>query len=300
MGCDFPISAWRTPPGSPTAMTFNPMKALNSTNPINLPCGRCTGCRLERSRQWAVRIMHEAQLHEENSFLGLTFSDEHLPVDYSIDQRHMQLFMKRLRDKLEPKQVRFFLCGEYGDHGQRPHYHIILFNHAFLSDRKLYKRTRNGDQLFTSPTLEQLWPYGFSTIGSVTFNSAAYTARYAMKKMYGEKNADYYLREHPLHHFIVRVKPEFLLMSRRPGIGAKWIQKYRRDVYPHDHVVTNGFPSKPPRFYDQQLSEEEAEQIKRRRIKDSLKQKEHRSNRRRFAKVQVRDARISNLKKDTL
>lgn len=244
--------------------------------------------------------MHEAQLHTENCFLTLTFANEHLPIDYSVDVRDTQLFLKRLRDHIKPTRVRFFACGEYGDKDQRPHYHLILFNHAFLSDRKLLKTTRNGDKLYTSATLEKLWPFGQSSIGNVTFNSAAYVARYAMKKITGDRAEAHYLREHPLHHFIVRTKPEFLVMSRRPGIGADWITKYRSDVYPSDEVIVNGHPSKPPRFYDQQLTEEELETISRRRRKDGLAYKEHRSDRRRFTKMQVRDARIQNLKKDQL
>lgn len=304
MGCDFPLKAYRSqeinPATGKSQLTFNPKLARNSLNPVDLPCGRCTGCRLERSRQWAVRIMHEAQLHDDNCFITLTFNDEHLPVDYSVDPRDMQLFFKKLRKSLEPKKVRFFLCGEYGDLNLRPHYHIILFGHAFLNDRKLFKRNKHGHHLYTSPSLEQLWPYGLSSLGEVTFNSAAYVARYAMKKITGKGAEAHYLREHPLHHFICRTRPEFLLMSRRPGIGAPWLGKFKSDVYPSDEVIVNGVPSKPPRFYDQQLTEEQQKQIQLRRRKDALKKKEHRSDRRRFAKKLVRDARIQNLKKDQL
>lgn len=304
MGCDFPLKAYRSQEINPetgrSQLTFNPKHARNSTNPIDLPCGRCTGCKLERSRQWAVRIMHESQCHPENSFLTLTFANEHLPVDYSVDVRDTQLFLKRLRDHIEPRKIRFFLCGEYGDKDQRPHYHIILFNYAFLHDRKLLKTTRNGDKLYTSATLEKLWPFGQSSIGNVTFNSAAYTARYAMKKITGDKAEAHYLREHPLHHFIVRTKPEFLTMSRRPGIGFPWINKYMSDVYPSDEVIVDGHRMRPPRFYDQLLSEEDLKIQLAARRKNALKTKEHRSDRRRWVKAQVRDARITDLKKDQL
>lgn len=300
MGCDFPLKAWRTPPGSDQALTFNPLRALNSTNPMNIPCGRCTGCKLERSRQWAVRIMHEAQLHSENCFITLTFANEHLPVDYSVDPRHMQLFFKRLRKALFPKTVRFFLCGEYGELENRPHYHIILFNHSFTSDRLLYRTTQHEHKLYTSPSLSKVWPYGLATLGEVTFNSAVYTARYAMKKISGPKADAHYLREHPLHHFIVRTRPEFLLMSRKPGIGANWFNKFKSDVYPSDEVIVNGHKSRPPRFYDNQLTEDEQDEIKRRRRAAALPQKQHDNNRRRVAKRDVRDARIQTLKKDQL
>lgn len=297
MGCDFPIPAWRTPHGSPTALTFNPMKALNSTNPLHVPCGKCTGCRLERSRQWAMRCMHEAQMHEHNSFITLTYSDDHLPIDGSISVRALQLFMKKLRKQRHPETVRFLACGEYGERNLRPHYHLLLFG-VDWPDRKLYSRQKNGHWLYTSDLLSSLWPYGLAPIGELTFESAAYTARYSMKKIVG-KNADaHYVRQHPIHGFFCRVKPEFLLMSRKPGLGATWLDKYKRDVFPNDEVIVNGFPTKPPRFYDEQLSEEDLDEIKRRRRKDALPSKPHNTNARRHARATVRDARIKGYKRN--
>lgn len=238
-------------------------------------------------------------MHEENSFLTLTFANEHLPVDYSVSVRDMQLFMKKLRKAVQPKNVRFFLCGEYGDDYQRPHYHIILFNHDF-NDKTIYKYNHKDQPLFTSTSLSKLWPYGLATLGDVTFESAAYTARYCMKKINGPEADQHYVRQHPLHGFFVRVKPEFTLMSRRPGLGQTWFERYKTDVFPSDQVIINGVPSRAPRFYLDQLSEKESTAVKRLRRKQALPSKEHRTNRRRVDRVQVRDARINKLKRDKL
>ena len=301
MGCDFPIKAYRSPEFNPATgkrlLTFNPIKSVDSTNAIDIPCGRCMGCRLDRSQQWAIRCMHEAEMHEQNSYLTLTFSDEHLPVDYSVSTRDMQLFMKKLRKSVHPKLVRFYLGAEYGDKTLRPHYHLILFGHDF-SDKQKFKQNKQGQWLYTSEELSKLWPYGHATLGDVSFDSAAYVARYCTKKIGGDPAEQHYLRVHPLHGFICRVKPEFSLMSRMPGIGQSWFEKYRSDVFPSDQCIVNGRAVSMPRFYLKQLSETEAKAIQRSRRKKALAFKPHKTNRRRHDRVIVRDSRIKNLTRD--
>lgn len=300
MGCDFPIPAYRSteinPATGKSRITFNPKHARNSQNfGLHLPCGRCMGCKLEKSKQWAVRCDKEAQLHPENCFVTLTYSNDHLPVDYSVHPRHMQLFFKKLRKSIFPKKVRFYLGAEYGDQNLRPHYHVILFNHDF-NDKIFYERSTRGHTLYTSRNLSKLWPYGLSTIGSVTFESAGYTARYSTKKITGPQASDFYLRVHPLHGFICRVRPEFSLMSRRPGIGQGWIEKYQDEVYQSDSVIVRGKEVKPPRFFDQQLTEEEQLALSRERKAKSI-QRPTLNNRNRADKQEVRNARISTLKR---
>ena len=107
---------------------------------LQLPCGQCVGCRLERSRQWVVRCIHEASLYENNCFLTLTYSDDCLPNGNDLIYRHFQLFMKRLRKRFG-SNIRFYMCGEYGDLFGRPHYHACLFNFD-APDKVLYRRTR--------------------------------------------------------------------------------------------------------------------------------------------------------------
>lgn len=217
---------------------------LGRVVPCPLPCGRCIGCRLERSRQWAMRCVQEASLYRQNSFITLTYDEDHVPEDYSLRKRDWQLFMKRLRKAFPGKKIRFFACGEYGENTFRPHYHAILFNHQFDDRVVVTKETDSGIvNVWQSPTLNKIWAQGYTSAGDMTFESAAYVARYCLKKINGaEAEAHYFGRE-----------PEFSLMSRMPGIGADWLRKYRKDVYPNDVCFARGKPCKPPKFYDDQL-----------------------------------------------
>jgi len=308
MACDTPLTAYRSQEFNPATgrygLTFNPLKSLSGT-PVKVPCSKCIGCKLERSRQWAVRCKHEAQLHPENCFVTLTYDREHLPVDYSVHPRVMQLFLKKLRKTIEPKKVRFFLGAEYGDKNLRPHYHVILFNHDF-TDKIFYEKTDRGDYLYTSPSLTNLWGQGLATVGAMTFESAAYTARYSTKKITGPKASDFYLREHPDHHFICRVRPEFGLMSRGNnsgdpvwggGIGSGWLAKYKSDVYPSDEVISNGRPARPPRFYDQQLTEEELHPIALKRSIEGKKHKQPDTYNNFLGRTETRAGKMSSLKR---
>lgn len=218
--------------------------------PVQIPCGRCIGCRLEYSRQWAVRLMHENQLHDKSCFLTLTYDQEHLPEDLSLHKEHYQKFMKRLRKSLGRERIRFFACGEYGDLNARPHYHAIIFGYD-PEDKLFYKDTPAG-RLWLSPSLSRLWSNGFVVGGSVSFESAAYVARYVMKKQYGLSRGNHYRGPDTERTGLLR-EPEFVLMSRRPGLASAWFDRFRTDVYPRDMVVQSGFRSKPPRYYDSRL-----------------------------------------------
>lgn len=303
MGCDFPSKAYRTAEFGPSGkrlITFNPTKAIDSaTGGFDLPCGVCTGCRLENSRQWAVRMLHEAQLHEYNCFLTLTYDPETVPADNSLDLSALQNFMKRIRahaDYHYNNKIRFFACGEYGDQNFRPHYHAIIFNHDF-PDKILYSQ-KNNQKLYTSPTLSKLWPDGFTTLGPVNYTTASYCARYTMKKRGGKKAADYYYRLSPTDGNYYSVRPEFSVMSRRPGIGSAWLEKFKNDVFPSGFVVADGKPQPVPRFYKLRLKEEEQQVLKRQSRRAALRFKAEKTNARRHARALVRDARISKLKRN--
>lgn len=238
MACYFPLNAYKAKAKDPSKIeiTFHRSKSWRGQE-IRLPCGQCIGCRLERARQWAVRCVHEASLHEKNCFLTLTYNQENLPEGQSLCLDHFQKFMKRLRRKYG-SGIRFFHCGEYGDELGRPHYHALLFNFDF--DDKKYWSEKNGNKVYTSESLSTLWPYGFGVIGDVTFESAGYVARYALKKVTGASAPSYYGDK----------KPPYVTMSRRPGIGYEWFNKYRGDVYPLDRVIVRGVSGKAPRYYD--------------------------------------------------
>lgn len=210
--------------------------------PVSVPCGRCIGCRLEYARQWAVRCMHEASLYERNCFVTLTYEDKYLPPDGGLCPRDMVLFLKRLRKRYD-YPIRYFQCGEYGERLGRPHHHVLLFNHDF-ADKVALNNVFGERNVWRSKELEELWPFGRSEIGTVTFESAGYVARYSMKKVTGAAAADWYMGRHP----------EYLTMSRRPGIGYGWLMKFAADVYPDDMLIVNGVRCKPPRFYDEMLA----------------------------------------------
>lgn len=243
MACYHPMPAVRLANGDVTFVSRTKVDG----HAIYLPCGQCVGCRLERSRQWAVRCMHERSMHERACFVTLTYDDEHLPPGKSLNYPDVQKFLRRLRKRVGVP-IRFYLCGEYGDDTDRPHYHICLFGFDF-PDKAYYRRTKSGERIYVSMLLEQLWPFGMSSIGDVTWQSAAYVARYCMSKVTGDLAESHYevITE---DGEIIRRVPEFNQMSRKPGIGATWLEKYRKDVFPRDYVVVNGVKCRPPRFYD--------------------------------------------------
>lgn len=289
MPCFYPLTAWRGKIVNPTGkrpLVFSANKAQWSDKPLEIACGQCTGCRLDRSRQWAMRCMHEAQLYEKNIFLTLTFDEATLykrSNPFTVDVRDFQLFMKRLRKKYG-KGIRFYHCGEYGEccrlcgrsrtycdcgtfHTSlgRPHYHACIFNHDF-DDKELYRVTHQGKRLYTSRSLSDLWPFGFATFGGVEFESAAYVARYIMKKVNGEKADEidaFSLRPYERMNLttgeVFLCAKEYTTMSRGGrgcngenlgGIGKRWYDEYKDDVYPHDYVVVNGVKCRPPKYYD--------------------------------------------------
>lgn len=250
MPCYKPLRAWHSKfinPSGKRSMVFSRASAIQPDDPIDLPCGQCIGCRLERSRQWAVRCCHEAQLYKDNCFITLTYNDKYIPIDRSLDVSVFQKFMKRLRFKYG-EGIRFFHCGEYGELNGRPHYHACLFNFDF-PDKKLWKIS-NNNRLYVSKSLDELWGFGFCTIGDVTFESAAYVARYIMKKITGDAAEQHYEYIDQTTGEIFQRKPEYTTMSRRPGIGKGFFDQFSTDIFPHDYVVINGKKIRPPKYYD--------------------------------------------------
>ena len=285
-------SAAKTEDGK-RSIVFNVNDALTD-RPLNVPCGKCTGCRLARSRDWAIRCSHEADSHACNSFLTLTYNAANLPKYGTLVPQDMRKFLGRLRDHLKPHRIRFFGCGEYGDQLSRPHYHICLFGFDFGADRVLFKRTRNGHGLYISPFLTKTWGKGHAVIGDLTFESAAYTARYVMKKQGGDNAPFHYAALDYSDGSIYSRVPEFVRMSlgRKDGpkgLGEQWIEKYWKDVYPSDEVTLltpKGLKRwKPPRYYDKWLEKNQPDvyrEVKRNRIL--------------FGKKHADDSRSSRLK----
>lgn len=240
MPCYKPISAWRSAAG---AVEF---VDRGSGDPLSLACGQCVGCRLERSRQWAVRCMHEASLHSSNWFLTLTYRDA---PKYGLRYRDFQLFMRRLRRRRS--DVRFYMCGEYGSLTGRAHFHAALFNVDF-PDRRYWRKAPCGEDCFRSAELERIWPQGHSELGSLTFESASYIARYIVGKRTGEEDCYYDVLD-PDTGEVWRRTPEFNRMSLNPAIGRDWLRLYWSDVR-SGRVVVNGHEATVPKYYRRYLS----------------------------------------------
>lgn len=291
MSCLHPRQAWyffaRNPKTGNRIISFSPVNVITGQyhrpgtyQLIATPCRQCLACRLKYSSGWAVRMMHESSLYEDNCFITLTYSNDKIPRSLSLEYDHFQRFLKRFRRFVEPIRIRFYMCGEYGDQFGRPHFHSIIFNYDF-PDKEYHKTTPGGFKLYTSRILDKLWSdpddginYGFASIGAVSFDSAAYVARYCVKKRSGKTAPEYYKK------FIVDEDtgeimetfdtiPEFSQMSRQPGVGAPWLERYQSDVYPDDFVRVDGRSVAVPRYYDDRFKIEhldDFEDIKRKRI----------------------------------
>lgn len=333
MPCYRPLKAFKTLSG---AVVFSEVRTKGDFHEIELACGRCVGCRLERSRQWATRCTHEASLWEHNCFITLTYDDDHLPSKYfwGWDERgnrvyagtllyyDFQRFIRRLRKALgrggaflslphdyahtpvrshgapPHTPIRFYMGAEYGERYDRPHYHACMFNLQF-SDLRKFKEER-GNTLYTSDTLTKLWGKGHCTVGELTFESAAYTARYIMKKQTGDNAKLHYKRIDRETGEIIQLTPEFNKMSLKPGIGAEWIQKYHRDVYPHGKVITRGFESNPPKYYDKLLkrnSPDEHDAVKTDRETEAYAKRNDNTEQRLKAKETVAKAKLNQKKR---
>lgn len=357
MPCYKPLRGYKASDGG---ITFNP-KHSPTKEYLDVPCGQCIGCRLEKSREWAVRMVHELKNWDKACFITLTYDDEHLPLNKSLSvteyapytdletkevkekqyDSHFQTFMKDLRyhfsevrvnpetgrKKRYYRPIRFFQSGEYGQEckncgqnkincyhtcGQwsptfgRPHYHAILFNVEF-NDLIPLKKNKSGEMIYKSETLSSIWKRGYTSVGNVTFESCAYVARYVTKKITGEQAEDHYVRLGKVSTETgeietVKINPEYANMSRRPGIGKGYIERYFSDVYPNDRVVLlrrgESKVSKPPRYYDKLLQEIDPhmyEDIKQQRRNEALKHENDSTDERLMVREAVRKAQTKTL-----
>lgn len=228
----------------------------------DIACGQCIGCRLDKSREWAIRCMHEARRFEYNSFITLTYNDANLPDDLSLDKSHWQKFMKKLRKSMwkqakvegrEYRRISYYHAGEYGAQFGRPHYHACLFGLDF-GDKVRCGTNAQGTPLYTSTNLESIWGKGFVSIGEVNWNTAAYTARYILKKITGEPAEEHYTWVDTETGEVHRREPEYTTMSRAQGIGKEFYNKHAKRMYPKDGVWYKSgdkwFEMKVPKFYD--------------------------------------------------
>lgn len=251
--CTSPLLAYRLEDGS---ISFKARSGEG--DPLTLPCGQCMDCRLERSRQWAVRCVHEAKMHEHNCFITLTYDDAHMLENGNLHYPHFQRFMRNLRKRFPDIPVRFYACGEYGDTFGRAHYHACLFGIDFR-DRKPYRKSKAGFMAYESEVLQSLWPHGKAWVGDFSFETAGYTARYITKKLLGGAAKDPPKFVNTETGEVFERVPEFTRMSLKPGIGRPFYEKYLFDIFPHDRVVIRGVVAKPPRYYSRLYAESNPE-----------------------------------------
>ena len=251
MACFHPLQGWQTKSGK---ITLTPM----NKDPITVPCGNCIGCRVDRARDWSIRCTHESQMHETNLFITLSYDEENLPEHGSLNHKDFQRFIQRVRRYMDPEnKIRYFMCGEYGPRGGRPHYHAILFGVEY-PDMYLWREEGNY-QYFRSPTLEKHWPYGNSELTLFSTQTANYVAGYILKKQTGPKGKRERERLIPETGEIIELQEEYVRASNRPGIGHSWYQLYKTDLYPGDFAVMDGKKWPVPRYYDKLYKEENPE-----------------------------------------
>lgn len=257
-----------------------------------IPCGVCIGCRLDYSREWANRITLEAKKYKPNEswFLTLTYNDESIPFKQiknkkteeikqgvTLNKKDVQDFFKRLRRHYEyhykHKGIRFYIAGEYGETTNRPHYHACIFNMPIFTENKKYKINELGQTLWTNEEIEKIWGKGFIAIGRISWDTAAYTARYMLKKQKGPDAKWYYESQ--------AKEPEFTLMSRKPGIARDYYEENKEKIYKNDEIIIpkgdKSLKIKPPKYYDKLYDieyHEEMEEIKLNRKINAEKAKE--------------------------
>lgn len=297
MPCYHPVDAWHSRSVG-KGITFSPKDAYID-RPLKVPCGQCIGCRIRRSREWAIRCAHEASLYEDNCSITLTYSDEHVPYDMSLNVGDFQRFMKRLRKRFSPRRIRFFHSGEYGDKTSRPHYHALLFNCDF-DDKYVWRKSNAGHLYYRSDVLDELWGLGHSEIGECNYSIAAYVARYIMKKRFGPQQKEFYIWTDPETGVIYDRAPEYSTMSRRPGIGKGWFDKYWQDILPTDFIVWEGKKHPVPEFYlalYEEIQKNGKASVKGKRKRDAKEHADNNTKERLAIREKVQVARMRPLKR---
>lgn len=287
MACTRPLEASRPIGSSEKPLIWKrgtrPDPLPQGFEPLELPCGQCIKCRLEYSRTWAARMIQEDYSHyqrdQDSIFVTLTYREPwhctkteldngyHVPLDGSLNHSHIEKFFKRLRKHFNGRTIRYYQCGEYGDETNRPHHHAVLYNVGF-SDQELIQEN-NGYPLFVSEQLDKLWKFGYCWFGSVTFESAAYVARYCLKKITGPRAHEHYLRydEYGNPYWL---RPEYCTMSQ--GLGRDFYEEYKSDMYPSGDCPVPGrdHVGRTPRYFDKLHEEthpQEMEELRQTREK---------------------------------
>ena len=267
MPCYSPIKAWekRHPEDNGNyGITFTPAEA-QLDSPIDIPCGGCIGCRLDKAADWSTRATNELRYHDDACFITLTYNDDHLPNDKSINRDDPRNFLRRLRRAYPDQKIRYFGCGEYGKNQQgeinpftgkpdigRPHYHYIIYGMNF-DDRRLI----NDDDIpqYESQQLEELWGKGFTSLGNADQKNIDYISQYTTKKINGNMAADHYKYLDPVTGEEINRQPEFISVSTQPGIGSQWFDDFEGDCLKGFITNGKGRVQKIPKYYKRQMKE---------------------------------------------
>lgn len=297
MTCFHPITVWQntkadlyTPPQQyykDKKVQFQ-WKDSKYRREITIPCGHCLGCRLDHANMWATRIAMESKNWKNNCFVTLTYNTPNLPLSekglMTLRKKDIQDFMKRLRYYEKGKEswinpingkienpIRYFMCGEYGPKGGRPHYHMAIFNWQ-PNDLERYKQNKHEDWSFTSKTLQKIWGKGFVVIEELNYNSACYIARYVQKKAglepkhreytgkeieeekVDERNGEIFIHiKKEVKKQLTETEQEFIEMSRGVGIGRKYWEDNKDKIKRNKGIlikIKDKVKLKPiPRYY---------------------------------------------------
>lgn len=300
---------------------------------MEVPCGQCWSCRLSRSREWATRLVKEAMYwkEEERSFITLTYAPEYLPHDHSVNVKDFQKFMKRLRKHFNYPRLKYFHCGEYGTECKncgkskpvcersecnnfqaqlgRPHYHAILYGVKW-DDLTEFKRTKAGELIYRSATLENLWKKGHCSIGNLTFESCAYVARYVMKKINGQQAENHYKKILDVNSqtgeiYSVDLTPEYITMSRNPAIAKEYFEDYMKEIVATDSLLLQrkgkAYPVRPPRYFSKRLEKKDPtalEHIKTERLRKRQRLKKEFTEERALIKETIKKLKMSEITRD--
>lgn len=305
MPCYHPVTAWRSKQLNANGnrpLVFVEAQGLDNSQ-LEIPCGQCVGCRLDNARSWAIRLMHERHYHDLCCFLTLTYDAHNLPNPPSVDHRHFQLFMKRLRKyhhyaNPDAPKIKYYMCGEYGGNTNRPHYHAIVFGLDFADKRK-WKKGKRGDQIYTSEKLNELWGLGYCWIGSVTHQSAGYVARYCLKKVNGDRADEHYSIVNKDTGEIVLLNKEYMAASN--GLGLAHFEEHHQQMYIRDSCVVAGNQVPVPKYYDRKLkaiNPELLEDIKLRRKERAIVRKVDNTPERLAVRKAVKEAQVALLKRE--
>ena len=299
MTCRAPLGGVRTPDGKllVSSKVTRPKNLAQGYEALDIPCGQCMSCRLEKQRVWSVRMMNEAAFWEEalgksSIFVTLTYDDQHIHPHHTLVKDDIQRFFKRLWWKVESDKLRYYVVGEYGsqcpDHElydcpqcgplQRPHYHALIFGWHPPPNDKERLCTSHGVPIYKSKIIDDAWGMGQHEYGTCTFESCSYVSGYITKKQTGPDAPDYYTRHIWQTDQIVDIEPEFAMMSKNPGIGKYYFDAYHENMYQRDQlsVPGRGDVGKPPPYYDahfEKLHPNKMEEIKadrRKRMAESL------------------------------